>query len=217
MRQIVTGAFVSLDGVMQAPGGPEEDRSGGFAHGGWVFPHFDEALGEEVDRFFAPPRALLLGRKTYDIFAAHWPHQTDAFAAALNAMPKYVATRSPRPLDWNNSHAIGPAAVSAVQAQKAEDGPDLLTQGSADLIQSLLKAELVDQFTLLIFPVVLGRGKRLFDGGAMPAGLRMIGSRTTDPGVVVARYERAGEVSSGSFAMETPSEDEVKRRAEMNR
>ena len=216
MRKLHVAAFISLDGVMQAPGGPEEDRSGGFAHGGWVFPHFDEALGEEVDRFFAPPRALLLGRKTYDIFAAHWPHQTDAFADTLNAMPKYVATRSPRPLDWTNSHAIGPDAVSAVRALKAEDGPDLLTQGSADLIQSLLKADLVDQFTLLIFPVVLGRGKRLFDGGAMPAGLSMIGSRTTDPGVVVACYERAGEVSSGSFAMETPSEDEVKRRADIN-
>ena len=216
MRKLHVAAFVSLDGVMQAPGGPEEDRSGGFAHGGWVVPHFDEALGEEVDRFFAPPRALLLGRKTYDIFAAHWPHQTDAFADALNAMPKYVATRSPRPLDWTNSHAIGPDAVSAVQALKAEEGPDLLTQGSADLIQSLLKADLVDHFTLLIFPILLGRGKRLFDGEAAPAGLRLLGSRTTDKGVVVARYERAGEVASGSFAMETPSEDELKRRAEIN-
>ena len=199
MRKLHVAAFVSLDGVMQAPGGPEEDRSGGFVHG-----------------FFARPKALLLGRKTYDIFAAHWPHQSDPFADSLNAMPKYVATRSPRPLDWTNSHAIGPEAVSAVRALKAEDGPDLLTQGSANLIQSLLKADLVDQFTLLIFPVVLGRGKRLFDGEAAPAGLQLLGSRTTDKGVVVARYERAGEVPSGSFAMETPSEDEVKRRAEIN-
>ncbi len=131
-------------------------------------------------------------------------------------MPKYVATRSPRPLDWTNSHAIGPDAVSAVRALKAEEGPDLLTQGSSGLIQSLLKADLVDQFTLLVFPLVLGRGKRLFHGEAAPAGLQLLGSRTTDPGVVVACYERAGEVSSGSFAMETPSEDEVKRRADIN-
>ncbi|MBA3999755.1 dihydrofolate reductase family protein [Brevundimonas sp.] len=216
MRKLHVAAFVSLDGVMQAPGGPEEDRSGGFAHGGWVVPKFDEALGEEVDRFFAPPRALLLGRKTYEIFAAHWPHQNDAFADALNAMPKYVATRSPRPLAWNNSHPIGPDAVSAVRALKAEAGPDLLTQGSSGLIQSLLKADLVDQFTLLIFPVVLGSGKRLFHVEAAPAGLRLLGSRTTSQGVVVARYERAGDVSSGSFARETPSEDEVKRRADIN-
>ena len=199
MRKLHVAAFVSLDGVIQAPGGPEEDCSGGFAYGGWIVPHSSEVVSEEVGRLFAPPRALLLGRKTYDIFAPYWPQQTGAFADTLNAMPKYVATRSPRPLDWNNSKAIGPDAVSVIRALKAEDGPDLLTQGSADLIQSLLATDLIDRFTLMIYPVILGRGKRLFGGDAQPTGLRLLDSRTAEKGVVIARYDRAGEVPTGSF------------------
>lgn len=217
MRQLHVAAFVSLDGVMQAPGGPEEDPAGGFAHGGWVVPHWHEALGEEVDRFFAPPRALLLGRKTYDIFAAHWPHQDDDLARQLNTMPKYVATRSPGPLAWAESHAIGPDAAEGVRALKASDGPDLLTQGSADLIQTLLAADLVDRLTLMIFPVLLGSGKRLFGDGARPAGLTLTHTQATPNGVVISRYERSGPVETGSMAMEEPSADEITRREAMNR
>ena len=215
MRTLHVAAFVSLDGVMQAPGGPEEDPTGGFAHGGWVVPHWHEALGEEVDRFFAPPRALLLGRKTYDIFAAHWPHQTDEFAGLLNGMPKYVATRSPGRLDWTNSQAIGPDAAQAVRDLKATDGPDLLTQGSADLIQTLLAADLVDHLTLMTFPILLGRGKRLFGGGTAPAGLTLTHSHATPTGVAISRYERSGAVETGSMAMEVPSPEELKRREEI--
>lgn len=207
MRKLHVAAFVSLDGVMQAPGGPEEDRSGGFAFGGWVFPDFDDTVGQVVDEAFAGPPALLLGRRTYDIFAAHWPHQSGGLADTLNAMPKYVATRTPRPLDWNNSRAIGPDAVQAVRALKAEAGPDLLTQGSSDLIQSLLAANLVDEITLMVFPVLLGRGKRLFGEGTAPAGLKLIDSRVSGTGVVIVRHARDGGVRTGSFVSEEPSDD----------
>lgn len=203
MRSLTVAAFLSLDGVMQAPGGPEEDPSGGFAHGGWFVPYWDEVMGEVMGRVFEGPIALLLGRRTYDIFAAHWPHvEDDPFAGSLNAMPKYVATRSPGPLAWTNSHAIGPDAAEAVRQLKAEDGPDLLTQGSADLIQSLLAADLVDRFTLLTCPVVLGAGKRLFGEGTKDIGLKLIESRNSTTGVVISTYERAGPVRTGSFALD---------------
>lgn len=214
MRQLHVAAFVSLDGVMQAPGGPEEDRSGGFTFGGWVEPGFDDKLGQVVDSIFAGPPALLLGRRTYDIFAAHWPFQSGDLADTLNAMPKYVATRSPGPLGWNNSRAIGPDAVEAVRALKAGDGPDLLTQGSSDLIRSLLAAGLVDRLTVMTFPLLLGRGKRLFTADAAAVGLTLTESATTTTGVVIARYTRDGAVRTGSFAMDDPSDAELKRRAE---
>lgn len=201
MRQLHVAAFVSLDGVMQGPGGPDEDRSGGFDFGGWVAPLWDDAAGDAVDAAFAGPPALLLGRKTYDIFADYWPHHEEQeIGRTLNAMPKYVATRSPRPLDWNNSIAIGPDAVAAVRTLKAEAGPDLLTQGSSDLIQSLMAAGLVDRMTIMTFPVLLGQGKRLFAEGLAPAGLKLVDTRTGEKGVVVARYERSGPVETGSFA-----------------
>ncbi|MFD2249511.1 dihydrofolate reductase [Pseudochelatococcus lubricantis] len=203
MRRLTVAAFLSLDGVMQAPGGPEEDTSGGFAHGGWIVPHFDAVTGEVMGRLFEGPIALLLGRKTYDIFAAHWPRvQDDPFADSLNVMTKYVATRSLGPLAWSNSHAIGPDGADAVRRLKAEDGPDLLTQGSSDLIQSLLAADLVDRFTLLTFPVLLGAGKRLFHEGTKDIGLKLTGSRNSTTGVVISTYERAGPVRTGSFALD---------------
>lgn len=204
MRKLIVAAFLSLDGVMQAPGGPEEDTAGGFSHGGWTVPYWDAVMGEAMGQVFQGPIALLLGRKTYDIFAAHWPRvEDDPFADSLNAMTKYVATRSPGPLSWNNSHAIGPDAVDAVRQLKADDGPDLLTQGSADLLQSLLAADVVDRFTLLTFPVLLGGGKRLFGDGAIGAGLRLTDSRASTTGVVLSTYERAGPVQTGSFALDT--------------
>lgn len=202
MRKLTGAVFQSLDGIMQAPGGPDEDPSGGFAHGGWVAPHWDETSGEVVDRFFAGPVALLLGRRTYDIFAGHWPRiQDDPFADRLNAMPKYVATRSPGPLAWENSRAIGPDAAQAVRALKAEAGPDLLTQGSSDLIQSLIAEDLVDRFILQTFPLLLGPGKRLFGEGALPQGLKLTDSQVSSKGVVISTYERDGPVRTGSFAL----------------
>lgn len=203
MRRLVVAAFVSLDGVMQAPGGPGEDVSGGFPHGGWVVPHMDEATGEKIGSMFEGEVDLLLGRRTYDIFAAHWPRvRDDPFADRLNAMTKHVATRSPGPLAWANSHAIGPDAAEAVRRLKGGDGPDLLTQGSSELIQSLLAADLVDRLILYTFPVILGRGKRLFGEGTRGAGLTLSGSGTSPSGVVTTTYERAGPVRSGSFELD---------------
>jgi dihydrofolate reductase len=202
VRTLHVAAFLSLDGVMQAPGGPGEDDDGEFPFGGWIVPHADETTGGAVGELFHAHPALLLGRKTYDIFAGHWPKLAgDPFADLINGMTKYVATRSPGPLDWENSEAIGPDAVAAVRELKAQDGPELMTQGSADLIQSLLAADLVDVITLQIFPVILGRGKRLFGDGAAPAGLKLVSSQTSPSGAVIARYERDGPVKTGSFML----------------
>lgn len=202
MRKLHVAAFVSLDGVMQAPGGPGEDDDGGFKFGGWIVPHADETTGAAVGELFDAGPALLLGRRTYDIFAGHWPKLAgDPFADLINGMTKYVATRSPGPLGWENSEAIGPDAVEGVRRLKAQDGPDLMTQGSTDLIQSLLEADMVDVITLQIFPVILGRGKRLFGDGTVPAGLRLVSSQTSPSGAIIARYERDGEVRTGSFML----------------
>lgn len=213
MRKIVAGAFVSLDGVMQAPGGPEEDTDGGFAHGGWTVPYFDEAVGAAMDETLSVPYDLLLGRRTYDIFAAHWPHvehdpAADGFdqgssdlGRAFDAVTKYVATHSPETLSWANSEALGEDVVARLRALKQTDGPVLLVQGSSELIQTLLAADLVDEVRLLVFPVVLGRGKRLFGAGTIPAAFRLASSTASPSGVVVAVYERAGEIETGSFAL----------------
>lgn len=203
MRKLIVAAFVSLDGVMQAPGGPGEDPSGGFAHGGWIVPHWDEVMGEAMGGIFDGSVDLLLGRKTYDIFAAHWSRITDdPFADRLNAMTKYVATRSPGPLAWSNSQAIDPDAVESVRDLKAQDGPDLLTQGSTDLIQSLLAADLVDVFKLMTFPVVLGSGKRLFGDGGTGLGLKLVDNRISTTGVLITTYQPDGPVRTGSFALD---------------
>lgn len=170
MRKIIAATFVSLDGVMQAPGGPEEDPTGGFSFGGWTFPYFDEALGASMDAIFEKPFDLLLGRKTYDIFAAYWPYAADGpdapIAEAFNKAAKYVASRSTRRFGWNNSQWLGDDAVASLKRLKAGDGPDLLVQGSGDLVQTLLRHGLVDEFTVLVFPVLLGTGKRLFAGNS---------------------------------------------------
>ncbi len=207
MRKIVVAAFVSLDGVMQAPGGPKEDPSGGFELGGWVAGYFDEVLGQSMGELFSTPYELLLGRKTYDIFAAHWPRITEpsqpdyAIAEQFNRITKHVATHRPESLAWKNSRALGADPVAALRALKREDGPRLLTQGSSVLLQTLFANDLVDELRVLTFPIVLGKGKRLFDGGAAPAGFRLTGSKTTPSGVVIASYARAGEVKRGSFEL----------------
>jgi dihydrofolate reductase len=215
MRKVIVSAFVSVDGVMQAPGGPQEDPTGGFRFGGWVAPHFDDSLGGTMGEMFSRPFSLLLGRKTYDIFAAHWPYagEADPIGKLFGEMTKYVATRNPGlKLDWRNSVSLGPDAVAAVRRLKAEDGPDLLTQGSSDFLQTLFEANLVDELTVLTFPVILGAGKRLFQGKAAPHGLKLIGSLASNSGVMVGKYAKDGAVKAGDFQHATPSEAELKRR-----
>ena len=215
MRKVIASAFVSLDGVMQAPGGPHEDPTGGFRFGGWVAPYFDDSAGQVIGEMFSRPFSLLLGRKTYDIFAAHWPYAgpDDPIGGLFNAVTKYVATRNPGlTLDWNNSVSLGPDAVAAIKRLKAEDGPDLLTQGSSDFLQTLFAADLVDELTVLTFPVILGPGKRLFQGGAAPHGLQLVSSLTSGSGVIVGKYAKAGAALAGDFQHAQPSEAELERR-----
>jgi dihydrofolate reductase len=202
MRRITFSAFISLDGVMQAPGGPQEDTSGGFKFGGWTFPHFDAALGNPMSEIFGRPFDLLLGRKTYDIFAGYWPHVADPnnpIAGSFNRVTKYVASRSNPKLTWQNSQSLGPDVVASLTKLKTEDGPDLLVQGSSDFLQTLWPSGLVDEFTVLTFPVVLGPGKRLFGAGATPAGLKLVEAKPYPTGVIVAKYRPDGAVKTGSF------------------
>ena len=204
MRKIVTAAFVSMDGVMQAPGGPDEDRTGGFELGGWTVPHFDEVVGKTMDELFAAPYELLLGRKTYDIFAAYWPHAESGpdskIAEQFNRVTKYVATHRPESLGWHNSKSLGDDVVKTLRQLKTQDGPTLLTQGSSELIQLLLSHELVDEIRTIVFPVVLGKGKRLFGPAAAPAAFKLAKSTVSPSGLIIATYAHAGEVTTGSFA-----------------
>jgi dihydrofolate reductase len=217
MRKVLATAFVSLDGVMQAPGGPEEDPTGGFQFGGWTANYWDDAIAQVMGGIFSVPYELLLGRKTYEIFAAHWPYaKGDPFAEALSNVRKYVATSSKAPLTWKNSIAIHDVPKDIARL-KREDGPTLMTQGSSQLLQTLLKHDLVDRFTLLVYPVVLGKGKRLFGAGAIPAALKLVDSKASASGVTINSYERAGDVKVGSFAHDQPSADELARRERMKR
>ena len=219
MRKLVAAAFVSLDGVMQAPGGPPEDPSGGFTHGGWTVPYWDEPMGRFMDEMFSGPFDLLLGRRTYEIFAAHWPFvgSGDPIAERFNAVTKYVATSSAQPLAWHNSVALEGDVAAAIGRLKTENGPTLLTQGSSVLLQTLLAHDLIDEFRLLVFPVILGSGKRLFGGGAKPGALTLTAASVSTSGVSMSVYERAGAISIGSFELEHPSEAELARRERMKR
>ncbi len=214
MREIVAATFLSLDGVMQAPGGPDEDPTGGFRLGGWIVNCGDEVSHQAVGDIFTEPFDLLLGRKTYEIFAAHWPFTKDdgPIAEAFNRATKYVASRSGIALDWQNSVSLGDDVVARLTALKREDGPRLLIQGSGDLIQTLLRHELIDEVKLMVFPLLLGKGKRLFGSGTMPAAMRLIDGKVSPSGVMIGRYRRAGEVKPGSFAMAQPSQAELARR-----
>ncbi|MGE0595044.1 MAG: dihydrofolate reductase family protein [Hyphomonadaceae bacterium] len=222
MRKLITGAFVSMDGVMQAPGGPQEDPSGGFKLGGWVAPLADDdpVFGEEMGKLFGEPFDLLLGRRTYDIFAAHWPYAEggpdDGIARVFNAATKYVATRSNTALTWTRSVALHDAATDVAKL-KQQDGPALVTQGSADLIQTLLKHDLIDELLILTFPVVLGHGKKLLSEGAAPAAFKLTRSRVSPSGIIIASYARDGAVKTGDYAMNPPTEAELARREKLAR
>jgi dihydrofolate reductase len=202
MRKIIALTFISLDGVMQAPGGPEEDTSGGFAYGGWTVPYFDEFGGKVMAEQMGRPFDLLLGRKTYDIFSSYWPKQDEAknpVAVPLNRATKYVASHSPLELTWESSVLLVGDAAEAVRKIKAEDGPDLQVHGSGNFLQTLFKNDLVDELWLKIFPVTLGAGKRLFAEGTIPAAFELVDSKTSPHGVIFANYKRAGSVKTGSF------------------
>jgi dihydrofolate reductase len=211
MRKLVVNTFVSLDGVMQAPGGPEEDSTGGFQYGGWSVPFWDDRMGQVMGEFMGKSFDLVLGRKTYEIFAAHWPHTDEPGAAELNRATKYVASRTLQTLEWENSTLLEGDIGEAVARLKEEDGP-LQVHGSSDLIQTLLRHGLIDEFRVWIFPVVLGAGKRLFGEGAPPAALKLVDSEVSSTGVVMASYEPGGELKTGSFALEEPTEAELRRR-----
>ena len=199
MRKIIVLEFLSLDGVMQAPGGPKEDTSGGFKYGGWTFPYFDEEAGKIMEKQMAGKYDLLLGRKTYDIFASYWPHHVDGWPQ-VNKITKYVVSNSFKSAPWKNSIIINGDVVGRIKKLKREKGGDLQVYGSANLIQTLLKNDLIDELWLKIFPVTLGKGKRLFQDGAIPAAFKLISSSVSPKGVIIANYKRSGKVITGSFS-----------------
>jgi dihydrofolate reductase len=205
MRSLVVSMFLTLDGVMQAPGGPEEDPTGGFTHGGWSVGYWDEPMGERMGEVMGEPFDLLLGRRTYEIFAAHWPHSNEPGAEELNSARKYVASRTLDSVEWNNSTLLEGDVAEAVAKLKQEDGPEIQVYGSGDLLQTLLEHDLVDEFRIMIFPVVLGTGKRLFAEGAVPAGLTLAESAMSTTGVFMATYKREGDIRYGSFALDEPT------------
>lgn len=201
MRKLTVAVMVSLDGVMQAPGGPDEDTSGGFAYGGWVWPYDDGT--DVMGGVFTRPFELVLGRRTYDIFASYWPQVAEDaphryIADLFNSATKHVATHHPETLEWQNSHALGPDVIAAIRMLKRGDGPDMLTQGSSELLHQLLATDLVDELQLLVYPVLLGRGKRLYDDRAHAAAFRLEDSLTTSTGVLVSRYARVGDVHASA-------------------
>ena len=200
MRKIVVLSFISLDGVMQAPGGPDEDTSGGFKYGGWTAPYFDEFSGNIMGEQMSMPFDLLLGRKTYDIFANYWPKQEGEIPAGVfNRATKYVLSNSPIDLVWENSVLFQDDVVTKLKELKQQDGPMLQVHGSGNMVQTLLKNDLVDELWLKIFPVTLGNGKRLFAEGTLPAAFELMESKTAPSGVIFANYKRAGDVKTGSM------------------
>lgn len=202
MRKVIVLSFITLDGVMQAPGGPKEDTSGGFKYGGWTVPYFDEFTGKIMGEQISGDFDLLLGRVTYDIFAGYWPHQDEkasSIAGPFNRAKKYVASRSDRKLEWENSVLLSGDAAEAVKKLKSEDGPPLHVHGSGNFIQTLLKHDLVDELWLKTFPLTLGQGKKLFAEGTIPAAFTLRDSKISPKGIIIANYERAGEVKTGSF------------------
>ena len=230
MRSLIAPAFVTVDGVMQGPGGPDEDPTGGFTQGGWGVNHWDDTMYSAMGEMLASPFDLLLGRRTYEIFAAHWPQVgagereerggtasevDDPAATALNSARKYVASRTLDSITWNNSVLLEGDVADAVAKLKTEDGPDIITQGSSDLLQTLLAHDLVDEFRIWTFPVVVGPGKQFFGSGTTPGGLRLVDSKTSSTGVVMATYRRAGDVDRGSFEFDTPTDEEQERRARL--
>ncbi|MFL5778175.1 MAG: dihydrofolate reductase family protein [Chloroflexota bacterium] len=200
MRSLIVSTFLTLDGVMQAPGGPDEDDSGDFRHGGWSVNYWDDMMGQVMGEATSKPFAMVLGRRSYDILAAYWPTAPEeAGGKVFNEATKYVASRGHPTLDWSNSVLIEGDAAQGLAALKQADGPELQVHGSGNLIQSLMRADLVDEYRLWVFPVVIGSGKRLFADGTIPGGLRLVDNKVSSTGVVIGTYEPAGELKTGSF------------------
>ena len=220
MRKIVANTFITLDGVMQAPGGPEEDPTTGFDYGGWSVNYWDEMMAKVLmDGLLAKPFDLLLGRKTYDIFAAHWPFvkndpdKMNAMAAdKLNGAKKYVVSKTLLKASWENSKLIKGDIVKEISNLKRQEGPEIQIHGSSDLIQTLLSHDIIDEFYVWTFPLTVGRGKRLFGGGSIPAGLKLLDCKVSETGVIIAIYSRDGMIKTGSVALEVPTEAEIERR-----
>jgi dihydrofolate reductase len=219
MRKLIASSFVSLDGVMQAPGGPQEDPTNNFVLGGWTFKYWDEIMGRSMSGFDGKDRDLVLGRKTYEIFEAHWPYQPvdDPTAVALNAAKKFVASRTLTTLSWSNSRLLEGDVATAVSELKSQDGNDLQIIGSANLIQTLHSASLIDEYNIWTFPVVLGHGKRLFETSTKSGALRLVSSQASSTGVLLSTYVLSGAVPTGSFVPDQPSAKELERRAKMIR
>ena len=210
MRTLAINSFVSLDGVMQAPGGPDEDPTGGFELGGWGVNYMDEEMMGDVAE--SGPYELLLGRGTYEIFAAHWPYDEGPIADHLNSTRKHVASTSLGEVSWNNSKLIQGDVAEYVADLKRQDGPEIQVHGSPGLIQTLLENDLIDEFRVWIFPVTLGTGKRLFGDGAHPAALKLVDTKVSKTGVTINVYQPAGDIDTGSFEFEEPTEAELARR-----
>jgi dihydrofolate reductase len=198
MRKIIVLTFITLDGVMQGPGGPTEDTSGNFTFGGWTVPFFDEFLGQEMNEQMSKPFDLLLGRKTFEIFASYWPYHPEE-GPGINKATKYVASNTLTQHEWSKSVFLKDNVAYQIKQLKGQDGPDLQVHGSSNLIQTLLEHDLVDEFWLKIFPVTIGMGKRLFDTGTIPASFALVDSKSSPSGVMIANFKRAGEVKTGSF------------------
>jgi dihydrofolate reductase len=221
MRKIIVGAQVSMDGVMQAPGGPIEDTSSGFKFGGWAMPYFSQEFGEEIERVFNDKFDLLLGRKTYEIFAAYWPYYDESaeagdIAKAFNQIKKYVVSRSGEvDTGWVNSVLL--RDIAEVKRLKQTDGPNLVTQGSTELVHALLANDLVDAISIFTIPIVLGAGKKLFVDGSAPHSFKLTRSRASTNGLIVGHYEREGSIKRGDTSLDSPSEREIARRARVER
>jgi dihydrofolate reductase len=213
MRKLTGAVFLSLDGVMQAPGAPEEDRSGGFRFGGWTQPFWDESMYGPFSKVVDADYDLLLGKRTYDIFAAYWPYNRDnPIGEKFQRINKYVLTHSDEPLTWENSHRLSGDTAAAVADLKKSEDRDLLIQGSSTLYVPLVSAGLIDRLVLMTFPVLLGQGKRVFDGSEKPGALKLVDHFVSTTGVVMATYEPAGHVPTGTFETKPPSEAELERR-----
>lgn len=220
MRKIIANTFMTLDGVAQAPGGPEEDPTGGFELGGWSVNYWDEVMGKIMDEAMAKPFDLLLGRRTYEIFAAHWPYVKNGpekpAADKLNSARKYVVSKTLVKADWENSTLVKGDVVKEIISLKQRNGPEIQVHGSSDLIQTLLQHDLIDEFRVWTFPLTVGEGKRLFGEGTIPAGLKLLDSKVSTTGVIIATYAKAGKIKPGSFEFENPTEAELARRKRLS-
>jgi dihydrofolate reductase len=213
VRKLAVNTMMSLDGVMQAPGGPDEDPTGGFTHGGWAANYFDEEMMRRMAE--SAPYELLLGRGTYEIFAAHWPYDEGPIADHLNSTRKHVASTTLQRVEWNNSTLITGDVAEYVETLKSQDGPEIQVHGSPGLIQTLLEHDLIDEYRIWIFPVTIGTGKRAFGDGTIPAALKLVDSKVSGTGVTINTYERAGAIDTGSFEFDEPTEAEIERRKKL--